>query len=261
MTLRRAFELSRNVVTARLAKDLTPERIVLYGKRFGLTSELKPYIAIALGSFEVTLQEMVAAFTVFPNLGIRVEPHFIKTIRDEHNIIDERVPERKQVLEKEIAFLMNYLLQGVVKSGTGYRARGLNAPVGGKTGTTDDFTNAWFIGFSPSLTVGVWVGFESSMKSLGKGETGGEVACPIFTTFMEKYLEKYPEPQEYNKPANVLLVKIDKFTGLLFTDNCLHAFWEAFISGTEPTDYCTEEDHARFRDYYGDEEESAVGFD
>lgn len=261
MTLRRAFELSRNVVTARLAKELTPERIVRYGKRFGLTSELKPYIAIALGSFEVTLQEMVAAFTVFPNLGIRVEPHFIKTIRDEHNVIDGPVPERKQVLEKEIAYLMNYLMQGVVKSGTGYRARGLNAPIGGKTGTTDDFTNAWFIGFSPSLTVGVWVGFEASMKRLGEGETGGEVACPIFTAFMEKYLEKYPEPQEYNKPANILLAKIDKFTGKLYTDNCLHAFWEAFISGTEPTDYCTDDDHSRFRDYYGDEERSAVGYD
>lgn len=259
LTLRRALEKSRNVVSARIVKDLSPEKIVSYGKRFGIESELKPYMTISLGAFEVSLIEMVAAFTTFPNLGIRVKPYFIKSIRDQNNVIEENIPERKQVLEKEIAYVMNYMMQGVVQSGTAYRARHLKAPIGGKTGTTDEFTNAWFIGFSPSLTVGVWIGCDEAKKSLGRGETGGEVACPVFVDFMEKYLAKYPESGEFQRPAGVILVKIDKYTGKLWTEDCLHPFWEAFISGTEPTEYCTEDDHQMIRDYYGKEVEDPEG--
>ncbi len=251
LTLRRALEKSRNVVSARIVKDLSPGKIVSYGKRFGIESELKPYMTISLGAFEVSLLEMAAAFTTFPNLGVRVQPYFIKSIRDQNNIVEENIPERKQVIEKEIAYVMNYMMQGVVKSGTGYRAKNLPAPIGGKTGTTDEFTNAWFVGFSPSLTVGVWVGCDEAKKSLGKGEEGGKVACPIFVDFMEKYLAKYPEIAEFQRPAGVIMVKIDKYTGKLWTEDCLHPFWEAFISGTEPTEYCTEDDHEKIHDYYG----------
>lgn len=251
LTFRRAFELSRNVVSAKIVNDLTPAKIVTYGKKFGIESELKPYMTISLGAFEVSLIEMVAAYTVFPNLGIRVKPFFIKTIRDQNNIIEENMPERKQVLEKETAYVMNNLMQGVVQSGTGVKARHLEAPIGGKTGTTDEFTNAWFIGFSPSVTVGVWVGLDEAKDSLGRGETGGRAACPIFVSFMEKYLEKYPEPQQFRRPAGVVLVKIDKYTGKLWTEDCLHPFWEVYLPGTEPTEYCTEEDHEMIQDYYG----------
>lgn len=261
LTLRRAFELSRNVVTARIAKDLTPDKIVSYGRKFGITSELKPYMAISLGAFEVSLLEMVAAYTVFPNLGIRVNPFFIKTIRDQNNIIEENMPERKQVLERESAYVMNNLMQGVVQSGTGVKARRLEAPIGGKTGTTDEFTNAWFIGFSPSITVGVWVGLDEAKDSLGPGETGGKAACPIFVSFMEKYLEKYHEPKEFRRPAGTILVKIDKYTGKLWTEDCLHPFWEVFLPGTEPTEYCTEEDHDKIHDYYGKWEDEEEGGD
>jgi len=257
LTLRRAFELSRNVVTARIVKDLTPAKIVTYGKKFGIESELKPYMTISLGVFEVSMVEMVAAYTVFPNLGIRVQPYFIKTIRDQNNIIEENMPERKQVLERESAYVMNYLMQGVVQSGTGQAAKHLPAPIGGKTGTTDEFTNAWFIGFSPSVTVGVWIGRDEAKDSLGRGETGGKAACPIFVDFMGKYLEKYPEVQEFRKPAGVIMVKIDKYTGKIWTEDCFHLFWEAYLPGTEPTEYCTEEDHEEILDYYGklDDEE------
>jgi penicillin-binding protein 1A len=261
LTLRRAFELSRNVVSARIVKDLTPEKIVSYGKKFGIESELKPYMTISLGVFEVSLVEMVAAYTVFPNLGIRVKPFFIKTIRDQNNIIEENIPERKQVLERESAYVMNYLMQGVVQSGTGQAAKRLPAPVGGKTGTTDEFTNAWFIGFSPSVTVGVWIGCDEAKESLGRGETGGKAACPVFVDFMGKYLEKYPEVQEFRRPAGVIMVKIDKYTGKIWTEDCLHLFWEAYLPGTEPTEYCTEEDHENILDYYGklDDEEDIEG--
>ncbi len=261
LTLRRALELSRNVISAKLVKDLTPERVVRYGKKFGITSELKPYMTISLGVFEVTLKEMVAAYTVFANLGVRVEPYFIKTIRDQNNIIEENMPERKQVLERETAYVMNYLLQGVVRSGTGFLARNLKAPIGGKTGTTDEFTNAWFIGFSPSITVGVWLGLDAAKESLGKGETGGKAACPIFVNFMEKYLEKYPAPQQFMKPSGVVMVKIDKYTGKIWTPDCLHPFWEVFLPGTEPLEYCTEEDHQKIPDYYGKAEEDLEEID
>ena len=261
MTLRRAFEQSRNVVTARIVEDLTPQKIVQYAKKFGITSELKPYMSIALGSFEVTLKEMVAAYTVFPNYGIRVNPFFVKSITDRNNrIFEENYPDRKQVVEQNTAYVMNYLLQGVVKYGTGWRAKYLKAPIGGKTGTCDDYTDAWFIGFSPSITVGVWVGFDVK-KNLGDDETGSRAANPVFVGFMEKYLEKYPEAHQFRKPSGVIMVNVDRYTGKLLTPDCLYPFKEAFLPGTEPLEFCKQEDHLNITDYFdskgkeGEEEE------
>jgi penicillin-binding protein 1A len=250
LTLRRAFELSRNACTARIVEQLGPQKIVDYAKKFGITSDLKPYMAISLGVFEVTLEEMVSAYTVFPNLGTRVTPYLVRTIRDQnHNIIEENYPDRKRVIEEDSAFLMNYLMQGVVKSGTGWRAKWLKAPIGGKTGTTDDYTDAWFIGFSPSITVGVWVGFDIK-KSLGDMETGSRAACPIFVKFMKKYLETHEEIQQFRKPSGIIMIEIDKYTGKLLTPDCLYPFTEAFLTGTEPLEFCTEEDHSAIVDYY-----------
>ena len=193
LTLRRGLELSRNVVTARILQAITPEVGVRYAKKFGITSDLKPYMSLSLGAFEVTLKEMVEAFTVFANYGVRVNSYFIRSIRDlNNNIIEENFPERKQVIEKETAFIMNYLLQGVVRSGTGWRARALPAPIGGKTGTTNDFTDAWFIGFTPT----------PDRRRLGRlrpekkpGQRGDRLRGGLadLRRFMEKYLTKYPE--------------------------------------------------------------------
>jgi len=258
LTFRRAFQKSRNVCTARIAEHITPRKIVEYARKFGITSPLKPYMSISLGAFEVRLSEMVAAYTVFPNLGIRVKPFFIEKIMD-HNghVLEENHPDRKQVISKETAFVMNYLLRGVVKYGTGWRARKLPAPIGGKTGTTNEFTNAWFIGFSPSLTVGVWVGYHEP-KKLGEEETGSRAAAPIFVSFMGKYLEKNPnEPQTYRKPPGVVWASIDSYTGKLLTPDCLHPFKEAFIAGTEPLEECREEDHRMITDYYGTSDEDS----
>jgi penicillin-binding protein 1A len=253
LTLRRAFEMSRNVCTARIAEHITPNKILEYARKFGITSDLKPYMSISLGAFEVKLSEMVAAFTVFPNLGIRVKPFLVEKIID-HNghVLKENYPDRKQVISKETAFVMNYLLQGVVQSGTGWRARKLPAAIGGKTGTTNDFTNAWFIGFSPTITVGVWVGYDEPRK-LGEEETGSRAASPIFVSFMEKYLEKYPDHNTYRKPPGVVWRMVDKYTGKLLSPDCLHPFNEAFITGTEPLEECREEDHRMITDYYGKE--------
>ncbi len=260
LTLRRAFEKSRNVCTARIAEYLQPQKIVEYARRFGITSNLKPYMSISLGAFEVKLSEMVAAYTVFPNMGVRVMPYFIRKVVDHNNrVLEENYPDRKHVIDKETAFIMNYLMQGVVQSGTGVKARNLPAPIGGKTGTTNDFTNAWFIGFSPSITVGVWVGYDEPRK-LGEEETGSRTALPSFVSFMKKYLEKYPDIQYFRKPSGVVWTRIDKYTGLLATPDCLHVIREAFLTGTEPLEYCNEEAHRDITDYFGedkgDEEET-----
>ena len=257
MTLRRGLELSRNAVTARIMQAITPGTGVRYAKKFGITSDLKPFMSLSLGAFEVTLKEMVEAFTVFANLGTRVSAYFVRGIRDlDNNIIEENAPERRQVIEKETAFIMNYLLQGVVRSGTGWRARQLPAPIGGKTGTTNDFTDAWFIGFTPSLTVGVWVGRDQK-KSLGYEQTGSEAASPIFVAFMEKYLEHHPETGKFQSPSGVYMIDIDKYTGRLLTPDCLYPFREAFLPGTEPLEFCNEEEHEKIYNYYKTEEESS----
>jgi len=256
LTFRRGLELSRNLVTARIIQAITPDVGVTYAKKFGISSDLKPYMSLALGAFEVTLKEMVEAYTVFPNYGVRVNSYFIRSISDlNNNIIEENFPERKQVIEKETAFIMNYLLQGVVKSGTGWKARALPAPIGGKTGTTNDFTDAWFIGFTPTLTVGVWVGFDQK-KSLGKEETGSQAASPIFVAFMEKYLNRYPETGKFRIPSGVFMINIDKYTGKLVTPDCLYPFSEAFLPGTEPLEFCNDEEHQKISNYFKTEEES-----
>ena len=139
LTFRRGLELSRNVVTARILQAITPEVGLEYARKFGITSELKPYMSMSLGAFEVTLKEMVEAFTVFANYGVRVNSYFIRSIRDlNDNIIEENFPERKQVIEKETAFIMNYILQGVVRNGTGWRARVLPAPAPGRQDRHDE---------------------------------------------------------------------------------------------------------------------------
>lgn len=254
VTLRMALEKSKNLVTARIVETITPPKVVEYARKFGITSKLIPVMSIGLGSLEITLKEMVAAYTVFPNYGKRVNPFYINMILDQNNnIVEENFPEKKQAIEPDTAYVMNYLLQGVVKYGSGFRARVLDAPVGGKTGTTNNFTDAWFIGYTPTITAGVWVGYDIK-RSLGEGETGSRAAAPIFVGFMKKYLEKYPEMKRYRKPSGVILVKIDKYTGKLFSPDCLHPFMEAYLKGNEPLDYCTEEDHHKIMDYYGKEE-------
>lgn len=251
ITMRMGLEKSKNLVTARIVESITPPKVVEYAKKFGITSNLIPVMSIGLGSLEISLKEMVAAYSVFPNYGIRVNPYKIISILDQNNnIVEENFPDKKQVLEPDTAYVMNYLLQGVVKYGTGFKARVLNAPIGGKTGTTNNFTNAWFIGYSPTITVGVWVGHFVE-KSLGNNETGSRAAAPIFVNFMKKYLEKYPEMKRYRKPPGVIMVKIDKMTGKLFSSGCLYPFIEYFLKGNEPLDNCTEEDHIRINDYYG----------
>ncbi len=248
-TLRRGLEESRNVITAKLLEAITPELAIQYARRFGITSKLEPYLSLSLGTLEVSLLEMTSAFSVFPNGGIRIKPYFIKKIIDmDGNILFENKMEVNEVISPQVAYQMCSLLNGVVLRGTAKKARVLNRTLGGKTGTTDDFTDAWFIGFSPSITVGVWVGY-SIKKSLGYYETGARAALPIWMDFMKEALKDKPD-EKFQVPPNINFVRIDYMTGLLATPICEYVINEAFISGTEPQRFCTEEDHLMVNDYY-----------
>jgi penicillin-binding protein 1A len=184
ITLRRALAQSRNIPALKLADKVGIKSVIDYAERFGITSKLPPYLPVALGSAEITLLEQTAAYSVFPNDGVRITPHYITRVTDyEGRVLEEDFPEVKDVINQRTARIMTSMLREVVLHGTGIAAAKLPFPVGGKTGTTNDFTDAWFMGFSPTMTCGVWVGYDEK-KSLGAKETGAHAALPIWMNFM-----------------------------------------------------------------------------
>ena len=198
--LRRAIEQSRNVPAVKTLQAEGIETGIDYARKLGLAGELPPYLPIALGAGEATLVEMVGAFATFANQGLRMKPMLVTRITDrDGNVIEENRPQAKDAIRADTAYIMTSLLRGVVERGTAVRAKALKRPIAGKTGTTNDFTDAWFIGFEPSLCAGVWVGFDEKKDSLGKDETGGHAALPIWLDFWkpiteEKPIEEYPSP-------------------------------------------------------------------
>jgi penicillin-binding protein 1A len=276
VTVRTGLEESRNVVTARLLDYISPQVGVDYCRRFGIISPLYPYLALSLGAFEVTLAELVSGYSVFPNKGVRCTPYFISRIEDKDgDVLEETRPESEEVISPQTAYVMTYLMQGVIKEGTGAAASVLNWPLAGKTGTTDKFSDAWFIGFSPTLCAGVWVGNDKQV-SLGERQTGAVAALPIWQDFFGKVIADKkkampppdPEvdeafPEAFEVPPNLVFVDIDRKTGLLLPPAeidkktgqpipsiCLFPFREVFFPGTEPVRYCTVADHMRILDYY-----------
>ena len=193
ITLRRALAQSRNIPAVKLLSRFGVEKGIEYVKRFGVTSpNLAPYLPLALGSAEITLLEMTSAYTAFPNDGVRILPRFLKTVSDYNGeILEENQVDVKEVISQQTARAMVQLLRGVVEFGTAQQAKVLKQPVAGKTGTTNDFTDAWFIGFTPKLTCGVWVGFDQK-KTLGKAETGARAALPVWIDFMQHVLANAP---------------------------------------------------------------------
>jgi len=193
ITLRRALAQSRNIPALKLADNLGIKTVIEYAHRFGVSSNIPAYLPVALGSAEITLLEQTAAYSVFPNDGVRISPRYITKVTDyEGRVLEEDFPDVKDVISARTARIMTSMLQGVVQHGTAIAAASMKYPLGGKTGTTNDFTDAWFIGFSPSTTTGVWVGFDEK-KSLGSKETGARAALPIWMNFMKVVLaEKDP---------------------------------------------------------------------
>ena len=264
VTLRKGLEESRNVVTAKLLDYISPQVGVNYCRKFGITSTIYPYLSLALGTFDVSLLELVSAYTVFPNKGVRVRPYFITRVEDkEGNILQENSVESEEVLSPQTAFVMTYLLEGVTRAGgTAAISTALNWTLAGKTGTTDKYTDAWFVGFSPSLCAGVWVGYDNNV-TLGERQSGAAAALPIWNDFFARVIEARKkeaeaggielEPEEFEIPPNLTFVDIDRKTGLLATPICRFILKEVFFPGTEPVRYCTNQDHLRILDYYAQE--------
>ena len=195
ITLRRAIAQSRNIPALKLAQRVGIKAVIDLAHRFGVTSDIPAYLPVALGSAEVTLLEQTASFSTFPNDGVRVTPHYIRKVVDyDGHVLEEDFPEVRDVVSARTARILTSLLREVVLHGTAYSASKLNHPLGGKTGTTNDFTDAWFIGFSPSITCGVWIGFDEK-KTLGEKETGAQAALPIWIEFMKTAIAGKPDEQ------------------------------------------------------------------
>jgi len=189
MTVLNAFAESRNIPALKLADRVGIRKVIEVAHRFGVTSNIPAYLPVALGAVEITLEEQVASYSVFPNDGIRVTPRLVRKVSNSDGItLWEEPPTVKDVTSQQTARTMMRLLREVTRSGTGAAAAQLNHPLGGKTGTTSDYTDAWFMGFSPSVTCGVWVGFDSR-QSLGDKETGARAALPIWMTFMREAIK------------------------------------------------------------------------
>ena len=185
ITLRRALAQSRNIPALKLADRVGINTVIDYAHKFGITSDIPAYLPVALGAADITLFEQTSAFSVFPNDGVRIAPRYITKVTDyDGRVLEEDFPDVRDVISAQTARIMTSLLQGVVQHGTAIAAAGMKYPLGGKTGTTNDFTDAWFIGFSPSTTTGVWVGYDEK-KSLGNKETGARTALPIWMDFMK----------------------------------------------------------------------------
>ena len=250
-TLAAALAYSRNIVTIKIAQDIKTDYIAAFAKRLGIQSPLIEDLSMALGSSSITLNEMCQAFAVFPRGGSRVEPVFIKKIVDrEGNILEEYQPPptRENVITPQLAYLMTHLMSNVVRYGTGRQVNDLNWPLAAKTGTTSDYADAWFIGFSPDLLTGVWVGFDERRK-IGEFETGSQAAIPIWKAYMSQSLNAYPK-KNFPIPEGIIFVTIDGKTGKLASDKTKYSVSQAFIEGTEP-----EANQAQEKSYEQDQDE------
>jgi penicillin-binding protein 1A len=234
ITLRRALEQSRNVPAVRVMDQLGPNQVITYARRLGLESPLPPYLAVALGAAEATLVEMTSAYSVYPNQGVRMRPYSVLKVSDrEGNVLEENRPEPKDAIRADTAFVMTNLLRGVVQRGTAAKAAALNWPVGGKTGTTDDYTDAWFIGFDPDITIGVWVGYDQK-RSMGPAGTGSDTALPIWMDVMKAWIATRNQPPTFEAPGNIVFVSVDRGTGDPALEGTPGAIQESFIAGTQP---------------------------
>jgi penicillin-binding protein 1A len=258
-TLRFGIERSRNVMTVRLAQDIGMPMIAEYAKRFGIYDELPPYLSFSLGAGETTLLRMVAGYSMFDNGGKKVTPTLIDRIQDrygktiyrhdqrecpkcsaekwDNQAEPELIDRRPQVLDPMTAYQITSIMEGVVQRGTATTLREVGKPLAGKTGTTNDWKDAWFIGFSPELAVGVYIGYDKP-RSLGRGAdaTGGRLAAPIVRDFLKVALADRPAVP-FRVPAGIKLIRVDPRTGQRAgPGHDGRVILEAFKPGTAPPD-------------------------
>jgi penicillin-binding protein 1A len=265
VTMREALTNSINVVSIKILENIGVGYAIQYAKKLGITSPLSPNLTLALGASSVTPLELTSAYAVFASGGFRTTPYFItKVVDGDGRTLEEVEPPKLPVLtpmssatqetqvelepsldgtvlsaipvvSPETSYIITNLMESVVTSGTGQRARALGRPVAGKTGTTNDMKDAWFIGYVPQLIAGVWVGYDQE-RSLGAGGSGGQAAAPIWTGFMRQALENTPV-KTFATPQDVSFVSIDPTTGLLAKQGQSNSIMECFVAGTEPTEY------------------------
>jgi penicillin-binding protein 1A len=237
ITLRRALEDSRNIPAVKMMDMLGPKNVLAYAKRFGFSEDFPPYLSIALGAGDATLAEVTSAYTVFPNQGVRMTPFEVAKVLDrEGNLLEENHAEPVDVIRADTAFVMTSLLRGVVLRGTAAAAASIDWPLAGKTGTVDENTDAWFIGFDPDITIGVWVGLDEK-KSLGSLEQGAIAALPIWMDVMKAHIDSHPDkehPPQFEAPGNIVFLSVDQANGAEVPVGTPGAVSEAFIAGTQP---------------------------
>jgi penicillin-binding protein 1A len=227
ITLRQALEQSRNIPAVKAMADLGADQVAAYAARFGFARPFQPFLSTALGAGEATLLDVTSAYSVYPNQGVRMTPYAVVSVTDRGgHVLEEHRPEAREAIRADTAFVVTHLMRGVVQRGTAASAASLNWPLAGKTGTVDDNTDAWFVGFDPDITVGVWVGHDEK-RPIGRNETGATAALPIWIDFMRAYLEGRGDranPPEFVAPGNIVFVTLPS------------GITEAFISGTQPQD-------------------------
>ena len=240
VTLRYALQMSINVPAIKLLRKVGTSLVASYARRMGIKSPLGQNLSLALGTSEVSLLELVSAYGVLANRGIRNDPLFILKVEDRNgNVLEKNAPRPNEVLSEETAGVMTSMLQSVMDQGTGApaRARGFLNPSAGKTGTMDDYMDAWFVGYVPGLAAGVWVGFDQK-RTIGAGMTGARAALPAWTDFMIAATRGRPV-EDFPVPAGTLTRQVCAESGMLATDACPNVTTETFNEGSEPTEYCT----------------------
>ncbi len=244
MTLRNGLRASRNLISIKVMMDplVTPRQVVEYARRMGITTRLNPVPALAIGSADVYMWEMVPAFSIFPNGGILKKPFYITKIVDRNGYVkyEKTKADQEEVLSEQTAYIMTNLLETVVNHGTGVgaRLRGFKRPAGGKTGTTNDFTDNWFIGFIPQITCGVWIGFDDKIKiGTTRGEVGASTALPVWTQFMKAVTDSIPA-REFPMPPGIYTTTICLDSGELARVECARTVTDIFTDETLPKSEC-----------------------
>ncbi|PYO22447.1 MAG: penicillin-binding protein 1A [Candidatus Rokuibacteriota bacterium] len=233
-TLQQALEESVNVVTVKLQERVGINKTIQVARRLGITSPLDINLSLALGTSDLSLLELTSAYSALANQGVWMPPVTVRYITDaEGKLLEEHVPEGREALTPETAYVITQMLRGVVERGTGVAAKALGRPIAAKTGTTNDYSNAWFIGFTPRLATGVWVGYDRP-RSLGRDETGSRVAVPIWVTYMAKILVDSPK-EDFPVPDRVVTLLVDEDP----SGECVQLVPMAFIKGTEPQVLCS----------------------
>ncbi len=237
LTLRRGLQMSRNLISIRIIDSIGPRAVVRFAKAAGIKSWMNPVLSLALGTSVVSLEELTSAYGTLASGGLHAEPYMVERVSDRRgNILEETAPKVESRMSPQSAFLITSLMKGVVDRGTGYYARRLGRPLAGKTGTTQDQRDLLFIGFSPDIVCGVWIGYDD-FRPLKKGLTASAIAVPLWTDVMREVFRGQP-PRDFTVPGKIEFAKIDADTGYLALPTCPKVILESFREGTVPSEFC-----------------------